>query len=49
MAENVKTQLIAHLQVKTFALQLDESSIRDSEALLMAQNLNLTQKVKKYI
>lgn len=36
MADDVEKQLIAHLQVKKFALQLDESSIRDSEALLMA-------------
>ncbi|XP_065565911.1 zinc finger BED domain-containing protein 5-like [Artemia franciscana] len=36
MAEDVEKQLIAHLQVKQFALQLDESTLRDNEALLLA-------------
>ena len=36
MVEDVEKQLIAHLQVKQFALQLDESTLRDNEALLLA-------------
>ena len=36
MAEDVEKQLIAHLQVKQFALQLDESTLRDNEAILLA-------------
>ncbi|KAK2704312.1 hypothetical protein QYM36_016642 [Artemia franciscana] len=36
MVEEVEQQLIAHLQVKQFALQLDESALRDNEALLLA-------------
>ena len=36
MAEDVEKQLIAHLQVKKFALQLDESTLRDNEAILLA-------------
>ncbi|KAK2701998.1 hypothetical protein QYM36_019385 [Artemia franciscana] len=32
MVEDVEKQLIAHLQVKQFALQLDESTLRDNEA-----------------
>ncbi|XP_068245481.1 SCAN domain-containing protein 3-like [Palaemon carinicauda] len=36
MAEDVEKQLISHLQVKQFALQLDESTLRDNEAILLA-------------
>ncbi|XP_076359030.1 SCAN domain-containing protein 3-like [Tachypleus tridentatus] len=36
MADDVEKQLIAHLQVKQFALQLDESTLRDNEAILLA-------------
>ena len=36
MAEDVEKQLIAHLQVKQFALQLDESTLRNNEAMLLA-------------
>ncbi|KAK2708748.1 hypothetical protein QYM36_014375 [Artemia franciscana] len=36
MVEDVEKQLIAHLQVKQFALQLDKSTLRDNEALLLA-------------
>ncbi|KAK2710451.1 hypothetical protein QYM36_011844 [Artemia franciscana] len=36
MAEDVEKQLIAHLQVKQFALQLDESTLRDNEVILLA-------------
>jgi len=36
MAEDVEKQLIANLQVKQFALQLDESTLRDNEAILLA-------------
>ncbi|KAK2719167.1 hypothetical protein QYM36_004863 [Artemia franciscana] len=36
MVEDVEKQLIAHLQVKQFALQLDQSTLRDNEALLLA-------------
>ena len=36
MAEDVEKQLIAKLQGKQFALQLDESILRDDEAILFA-------------
>ncbi|XP_068220211.1 uncharacterized protein [Palaemon carinicauda] len=36
MAEDVEKQLISHLQVKQFALQLDKSTLRDNEAILLA-------------
>ncbi|XP_068204554.1 SCAN domain-containing protein 3-like [Palaemon carinicauda] len=36
MAEDVEKQLISHLQVKQLALQLDESTLRDNEAILLA-------------
>ena len=36
MVEDVEKQLIAHLHVKQFALQIGESSLRDNEALLLA-------------
>ncbi|XP_065583562.1 zinc finger MYM-type protein 6-like [Artemia franciscana] len=36
MVEDVEKQLIAPLQEKQFALQLDESNLRDNEALLLA-------------
>ena len=36
MAGDIEKQLIAHLQVKQFALQLDESTLRDNEAILLA-------------
>ena len=36
MVEDVEKQLIANLQVKQFALQLDESTLRDNEAILLA-------------
>ncbi|XP_076324343.1 SCAN domain-containing protein 3-like [Tachypleus tridentatus] len=36
VAEDVDKQLIAHLQVKQFALQFDESTLRDNEATLLA-------------
>ncbi|KAK2718094.1 hypothetical protein QYM36_006772 [Artemia franciscana] len=36
MVEDVKKQFIAHLEVKQFALQLDESTLRDNEAILLA-------------
>jgi len=36
MVEDVEKQLIAHLHVKQFALQIEESSLRDNEALLLA-------------
>ncbi|XP_065577569.1 zinc finger BED domain-containing protein 5-like [Artemia franciscana] len=36
MVEDVEKQLIAHLEVKKFALQLDESTSRDNEAILLA-------------
>ncbi|XP_068234218.1 SCAN domain-containing protein 3-like [Palaemon carinicauda] len=36
MAEDVEKQLISHLQVKYFVLQLDESILRDNEAILLA-------------
>ena len=36
MAKDVEKQLIAKLQVKKFKLQLDESTLRDSEAILLA-------------
>ena len=36
MAEDVEKHLIAKLQVKQFPLQLDESTLRDSEAILLA-------------
>ena len=36
MAEDVEKQLIAKLKVKQFALQLDESILRDNEAILFA-------------
>ena len=35
MAEDVEKRLIAHLQVKQFALQLDESTLRHNEAILL--------------
>ncbi|XP_068238496.1 SCAN domain-containing protein 3-like [Palaemon carinicauda] len=35
MAEDVEKQLISHLQVKQFTLQLDESTLRDNEAILL--------------
>ena len=36
MAEDVEKQLMAKFQVKQFALQLDEATLRDSEAILLA-------------
>lgn len=36
MANNVEEQLVAELKIKKFALQLDESTLRGNEALLMA-------------
>ncbi|XP_076324411.1 zinc finger BED domain-containing protein 5-like [Tachypleus tridentatus] len=36
VAEDVEKQLIVHLQVKQFALQLDEPTLRDNEAILLA-------------
>ena len=36
MAEDVEKQHIAKLQVRQFALQLDESTLRDNEAILLA-------------
>ncbi|XP_068246662.1 zinc finger BED domain-containing protein 5-like [Palaemon carinicauda] len=36
MAEDVEKQLISYLQVEQFALQLDESTLRDNEAILLA-------------
>lgn len=36
MAENVEKQFIGHLQVKHFALRLDESTLRDNDAILFA-------------
>ena len=36
MAENVEEQLVEKLRRRTFSLQLDESTIRNSEALLLA-------------
>ncbi|XP_068225571.1 SCAN domain-containing protein 3-like [Palaemon carinicauda] len=36
MAEDLEKQLISHLQVKQFALQLDESTLRDNEAIVLA-------------
>ncbi|XP_038637238.1 SCAN domain-containing protein 3-like [Scyliorhinus canicula] len=36
MAEDVEKQLIANLQVKQFALQLDESTLRDNEVILLS-------------
>ncbi|XP_068206165.1 zinc finger BED domain-containing protein 5-like [Palaemon carinicauda] len=36
MAEDVENLLISHLQVKQFALQLDKSTLRDNEAILLA-------------
>ncbi|XP_076322021.1 zinc finger BED domain-containing protein 5-like [Tachypleus tridentatus] len=44
MAEDVEKQLIAHLQVKQFALQLDESTLRDNEAILLAYENNIPLK-----
>ena len=35
MAEDVEKRLIAKLQVKQFALQLDESTLRANEAILL--------------
>ncbi|XP_076308541.1 SCAN domain-containing protein 3-like [Tachypleus tridentatus] len=35
MADDVEKQLVAQLQVKTFALQSDESCLQNNEALLM--------------
>ena len=48
-AEDVEKQLIAHLQVKQFALQLDGSTLRDNKALLLAYvrfNKSLTTDTK---
>ncbi|XP_076324253.1 uncharacterized protein LOC143232565 [Tachypleus tridentatus] len=36
VAEDIKKQLIAHLQVKQFSFQFDESTLRDNEAILLA-------------
>ena len=36
MAEDIEKQLIAKLKCKQFALQLDESTLRDNEAILLA-------------
>ncbi|KAG0429512.1 SCAN domain-containing protein 3, partial [Dictyocoela muelleri] len=36
MSDNVESQLIQILRVKKFSLQLDESTVRDSQALLLA-------------
>ncbi|XP_068208491.1 protein FAM200A-like [Palaemon carinicauda] len=36
MAEDLEKPLISHLQVKQFALQFDESTSRDNEAILLA-------------
>jgi hypothetical protein len=36
MGEDVEEQLVNKLKTKTFSLQIDESTFRDSEAVLMA-------------
>lgn len=36
MANDVESQVIADLQTREFAIQLDETTVRDSEAILMA-------------